>query len=139
MRTLQESVAIIHEELDNIRLLAEDYPRDWSNIELVREKIDWLASIVINEQSRLFITAMDEIVYRHYYGFVWIARDSEFQRIGKDAFFKVKRADCSSSLLMEYLKDNPEFYKLCIQDSKDRQYRMLKEWNEQHPNHQRRL
>jgi hypothetical protein len=139
MNTLKESIRIIHEELDNIRILAEDYPGQWRNIELVREKIDWLASIVLNEESRLFITAMHEIVYRHYYGFVWIARDSEFQRIGKDALFKVKRADCSSSLLMEYLKNNPEFYKLCIQDSKDREYCMLKEWNEQYPNHQRKL
>ena len=127
MNTLEESIRIIHEELDNIRILAEDYPGQWRNIEIVQEKIDWLAGMVTNDESRLFITVMHEIMHYQDNGFVYICRESEFNRIGKEAFFKIKKGDASSSLLMEYLKDNPEFYKLCIQDTKDREHSMLKD------------
>ena len=121
MKTLDESIATINAELDHIRILAEEYPNAWRNIDIVRRRVNELLPSVLNDDSRMWALSFVP-VYRIHYNYFYIATYGQFDEHGPKALIKFrkidKKKDSIRSIVKEYLVANPDFFKLCLEEEK---------------------
>lgn len=137
---IKQCVDIMLTQINKIRILCEEYPHRWTDLDDYKEYINKLSSEwLLNEQSRLEMIKSSQVVF--------YLDDESYLHIGRSwgfvdakecrnirTFFKYRKFNINnhyvSQMIIDYLNNNPRFYKACIEDYKLNYYenqRIMKE------------